>query len=175
MQITVENCRSININTLQKTIKRIIKREHPESTKEETHDLTLKELNKFNVNNQTFEYEAIENYLGGYRWFFKCPKCKKRSAKLFLPPIELVSRPQKYHCKGCHRLKNQSALQGQNNIFRRVTRPLRRLKDIENKIARGHLTKDKVNILLDEYEGIEQKLRSSPEYRLYAFKKKHDL
>jgi hypothetical protein len=139
------------------------------------HDLTLKKLNEFTANNQSFEYEPIENYLGGYRWFFKCPKCKKRSTKLFLPPKELSLRTQKYYCKNCHKLKNQSALQGQNNIFRKVTRPLKRLKDIEDKIARGHLTKDKIQILLDEYEGIEDQLRNSPEYRLYTFRLKHNL
>ena len=109
MQITVENCSSVDINTLQKTIKKIINRDYPESTQEEFYDLTLKELNKFTVNDQVFEYEAMENYLGGYRWFFKCPKCKKRCSKLFLPPIELATRVQKYYCKNCHKLKNQSA------------------------------------------------------------------
>lgn len=175
MQITVENCSAININTLQKTIKRIIRNDLPSATKQQIHDLTLEKLNEFTANEQIFEYEAMENYLGGYRWFFKCPKCKKRSTKLFLPPKELVSRSQKYYCKGCHKLKNQSALQGQNNIFRKVTRPLRRMKDIEEKIAGGHLTKERVQELLNEYERIEEKLRDSPEYRLYVFKIKHNL
>lgn len=175
MQITVENCKSVNINTLQKTIKRNINRDYPESTQQEIYDLTFAELNKFHANDQNFKYEAIENYLGGFRWFFLCPKCDRRCTKLFLPPVELTIKVQKFYCKYCHKLKNQSALQGQNNMYRKVTKPLKRMKEIEKKIARGHLTADKVQELLNEYELIEKELRRSPEYRLYKFKMTHDL
>lgn len=175
MQITVENCSSININSLQKTIKKLINRDYPDSTIEETHDHTLEELKKFTVNDQLFEYEALKNYLGGYRWFFLCPDCKKRASKLFLPPVGTLNRKQKYLCKACHRLKNQSALQGQNNIYRKVTKPLRRMKEIENKISRGHLKSEKVQELLDEHETLEKGLKASPEFRLYTFKQKHNL
>lgn len=175
MQITVENCKSVNINNLQKTIKRIINRDYPESTKKEFHDYTLEELKSFSVNGQIFEFESIENFLGGYRWFFKCPNCKKRCSKLFLPPLETVSKAYKYYCKNCHKLKNQSALQGQNNIYKKVTKPLKRMKEIEIKIGRGHLAANKVKELLNEYERIENRLKKSAEYRLYKFKKLHDL
>lgn len=175
MQITVENCKSVNINTLQKTVKRIINKDYPESTATEFYDYTLKELDKFTVNSQIFEYESLKNYLGGFRWFFKCPDCGKRCTKLFLPPLETPGKVYKYLCKTCHKLKNQSALQGQNNIYRKVTKPLKRMKEIEAKIARGHLTADRVKKLLNEYEKIEGRLKKSPEYRLYKFKKIHAL
>jgi hypothetical protein len=175
MQITVESCTSICVNTLQKTIKRIIDRDYPEADQDEIYSYTLAELRKFTVNGQYFEYSAQSNYLGGHRWFFLCPKCKNRANKLFLPPAGSRNKESKYLCKICHKLKNQSALMGQNHMYRKVTRPLKRLKEIEDKIARGHLKTDKVQDLLNEYEQLEKQLKESPEFRLYSFKKKHNL
>lgn len=174
MQLTVEACSQVCINPLQKTIRRIVNRDYPESTVEEIYNYVFKELQKFTVNDQFFEYEAIDNFLGGHRWFFRCPKCRKRASKLFLPP-EGTGREQKYLCKSCHKLKNQSALSGQNNMYRKVTRPLRKMKEIEDRIAKGHLKPSKTQELLDQYEELEKELKGSPEYRLYSFKKKHNL
>jgi hypothetical protein len=174
MQLTVEACSSVCINPLQRTIKRQVNRDYPESSTEEIYNYTLIELNKFSVNDQFFQFEAIKNFLGGYRWFFLCPKCNKRSSKLFLPP-EGMGRETKYFCKSCQRLKNQSALSGQNNMYRKVTRPLKKMKEIENKIAKGHLRGGKVEQLLDEHEKLDKELRGCQEYRLYTFKKKHNL
>lgn len=174
MQVTVESCSSVCINPLQRSIKKILNRDYPESSIEENYHHTLDELQKFTVNDQYFEFEAIKNYLGGYRWFFKCPKCKKKASKLFLPPVG-CGREQKYLCKFCHKLKNQSAIMGQNNMYRKVTKPLRRMKEIEEKIAKGHLKSEKVQELLDEYDSLEGELKKSPEFRLYTFKKKHKL
>jgi hypothetical protein len=50
-----------------------------------------------------------------------------------------------------------------------------RLKEIEKKLDRGYLSQDKVEKLLDEYDAIEKELKSTPEYRLYIFKKQHNL
>lgn len=174
MQLTVEKCTSININSLQKTIKKIIKRDYPDATVEEVYIHTSNELKEFSVNDQIFDYEALQNHLGGHRWFFLCPRCEKRASKLFLPP-EGMNREPRYLCKVCHKLKNQSALQGQNNMYRRVTKPLKRMKDIQNKIQRGHLKSEKVQALLEEHDNIEKELKESPEYKLYVFKKKHNL
>jgi hypothetical protein len=174
MQLTVEKCSSININSLQKAIKKLIKRDYPESSIEETYVYSQEELKKFAVNDQFFEYEALKNHLGGHRWFFLCPKCAKRASKLFLPP-ENGNRERKYLCKVCHRLKNQSALQGQNNMYRKVTKPLKRLKEIQDKINRGHLKSEKVQELLNEHDFLEKGLKDSPEYRLFTFKKKHNM
>lgn len=175
MQLTVEKCSSININTLQKAIKKIIKRDYPQSTVEEVYNHTQEELNKFSVNDQVFNYDALKNHLGGHRWFFVCPKCGNRASKLFHPPDGTVGREKKYLCKSCHRLKNQSALQGQNNMYRKVTKPLKRMKEIQNKISRGHLKSEKVQELLNEHDLLEKALKESPEYRLYSFKKRHQM
>jgi hypothetical protein len=174
MQTTVENCTSVCVNNLQKAIKKMIDRDYPEASQDETYSYMLNELKKFSVNNQYFEYTAQINYLGGHRWFFLCPNCKNRANKLFLPP-PTAKKEKKYLCKTCHKLKNQSALMGQNNMYRKVTRPLKRLKEIEDKIAGGHLKADKVQDLLNEYEILEKQLKESPEFRLYSFKKKHNI
>ena len=49
------------------------------------------------------------------------------------------------------------------------------MKEIENKISRGHLKGEKVQELLNEHEVLEKQLKDSPEFRLYTFKKKHNL
>jgi len=175
MQVTVESCFSVCINPLQKSIKKPLAKDYPGASVEEMYTHTLTELKKFAINDQTFEYEAIQNHLGGHRWFFLCPKCSSRASKLFLPPEVAQDRERRYLCKACHKLKNQSAIQGQNNMYRKVTRPLKRMREIEDKISRGHLKSDKVQELLDEYEQIEKVLKDSPEFRLYTFKKKHKL
>jgi len=175
MQLTVEKCSSININSLQKTIKKLIKRDYPDSSIEEVYTHSLEHLSKFTVNDQLFEYEALKNHLGGHRWFFLCPKCGNRASKLFLPPEGTGNREKRYLCKTCHKLKNQSALQGQNNMYRKVTKPLKRMKEIQDKINRGHLKSEKVQELLDEHDTLEQGLKDSPEYRLFMFKKKHNM
>ena len=134
----------------------------------------LTKRKKFKVNGQTFDYTAIKNKLGGYRWFFCCPKCGRRSSKLFLPP-EGSSKENLYLCKRCHKLKNQSSIFGQNSIYKRVTRPLKRLDNIAKRLERGYLSPERVKELLDEYDAIEKRLKSSQEYRLYAFKKKRGM
>jgi hypothetical protein len=175
MQVTVEACSSICMNTLQRQVKKIVDKDYPNATPQEVYDNVVKELKNFSVNNQTFDYFAHVNYLGGHRWFFLCPKCKNQAIKLFLPPETAPDREHLYLCKACHKLKNQSALMGQNNMYRKVTRPLRRLKEIEDKIARGHIKAEIVQKLLDEYESLEKHLKEAPEFRLYSFKKKHNL
>lgn len=173
MPVTVENCTSVNVFVLQKSIKKCIDRDYPNSTQEDIFKTMQTELSAFTLNGQVFEYEAVPNYLGGYRWFFKCPKCKIRASKLFLPPETATGLEQKYYCKNCHHLKNQSALMGQNNMYRKVTRPLKKMKEIEDRINKGHLKADKVQELLDQYEALEKQLKDSPEFRLYTFKKTH--
>lgn len=172
MTMTVEKCSSINIFSLLKEVKKQVNRDYPDTVSEELLKIVQEELSKFTINGQQFEYIAIDNYLGGYRWFFACPKCKNKASKLFLPPL---SGEQKYLCKNCHKLKNQSALMGQNNIYKKVSRPLKRMKEIEDKIHRGHLKTDAIQKLLDEYDKLEKDLKGSPEFRLYSFKKKHDM
>lgn len=64
---------------------------------------------------------------------------------------------------------------GQNKLYKKVTRPLKRMQEIRDKLERGHLTSKKIQELLDEYEKLEQEVKNCPEYRLYAFKKKQGI
>lgn len=173
-KITVEQCSSLSIAALQKAIRRTIERDYPGSTEQEVYSFTEEELKKFVINSQTFEYTSIKNILGGYRWFFICPKCKNRANKLFLPP-EGLNLERKYYCKNCHNIKNQSVLMGSNKVYKKVIRPLKRLKEIEDKISKGYLTNEAIQALLTEHEKIEDEIKSSTEYRLYLFKKKHGM
>ena len=170
--MTVESCSSIRISDLQTKIRRLIDQEYPESSEEEIFNHTQNELRKFTVNGQTFEYHSRKNHLGGYRWFFVCPKCKHNVDKLILPPPEAKGRERLYLCKGCHRLRNQSAVLSNNSMYQKVTKPMKRMKEIEDKLAAGHLSMDKVKEYLDEYESLENGLKSTTEYRLYMFRKK---
>lgn len=176
MQLTVEACESISIRDLQRAIKNVIAREKIEFTEDDTaDDFMAREFSKYTINGQTFKYTPISSFLGGHRWFFLCPHCDKKAFKLFLPPIKAVTRERKYLCKACHKLKNESALVGANQLYKAVMRPLKRLKEIEDRIARGHMKAERVQALLDEHELIEGRLKESPEYRLYAFKRKHGI
>lgn len=174
MRVTVESCHQLRISDLQTRIRKIILRDWPESTEEEVYNHTLEELKKFTTNDQTFEYEAQRNYLGGYRWYFLCPKCKKRVNRMILPP-EGTSFEMKYLCKVCHGIRNTSVVMGQSAMYTKVTRPLKRMKEIEDRIAAGHLPMDKAKELMDEYDLLEGQLKAEPEYRLYMFKKRHGM
>jgi len=175
MQVTVESCTQIRINELQKRVRKLIRRDYPDSSEEELYKYTLTELNRFTTNGQTFEYQAQRNHLGGHRWFFVCPRCKKRVNMLIMPPSEVKSKEHLFLCKNCHSIKNQSVVMGQNPMYLKVTRPLKRMKEIEDKIAVGHLSMDKVKGLLDEYDTLEASMKDTDEYRLYMFKKRHNM
>ena len=49
------------------------------------------------------------------------------------------------------------------------------MREIEDRIARGHMKSEVTQELLTEYEILEKQLKDSPEFRLFSFKKKHNL
>lgn len=174
MRLTLENCACLYVGTLQKTFKKKALKDNPDLQEEELYNDVQADLDEFTVNGQTFQYTSIRNRLGGHRWFFLCPKCTRRVSKLFLPP-KGNSLEQKYLCKNCHGLKNQSAVMGQNRIYRQVTKPLKRMRQIEKKLENGYLGSEQIKTLLDEYEAIENTMKNTPEYRLYVFKRTRNL
>jgi len=175
MKLVAEQCTIVSISSLQKEIRKLINKEDATANEEEVFHYTEQELNKFRINNQVFQYTFIKNKLGGYRWFFICEKCAGRVLKLFLPPEAFADYEHKYFCKECHSLLNESVMKANNSLYQKVIRPLRRLKEIELKLEKGHLTGQKVEELLNEYDKIELELKSRPEYRHYAFKKKRGM
>ena len=174
MKITVESCTSICIAKLQTSIKKQILQDYVDPNPDEIYSYTKQELDNFTTNGQTFKYWALPNVFGGHRWFFLCPKCSTKATKLFLPP-ENSPMEKKYLCKACHKLKNQSAVMGHNKLYKNVFQPMKRMKEIEDKLDRGYLGSDTVQKLLDEYDVLEKKMQSCQEYRLYKFKKKREL
>jgi hypothetical protein len=175
MKLLAEQCSAINVSTLQQKIRQVINLDRPDSSEEEIFKTTEEELNKFQVNNQTFSYTNIKNHLGGYRWFFICEKCKNRVQKLFLPPEVYSDYEHKYFCKACHKLRNESVMKANNKIYKKVIRPLKKLQEIESKLEKGHLKESKVEELLNEYDRLEQEMKNCLEYRQYVFKKKRGL
>lgn len=175
MKLLVEQCTSISISDLQKEIRRTIDQDNPGATEEEIYKITADELNKFRVKNQSFKFFAMNNRLGGHRWFFVCGDCDRKAQKLFLPPEEDTEHSHKFSCKTCHGLVNESVMKANNNIYKKVVRPLQQLRKIEAKLEKGHLTSEKVQQLLDEYDVIEQEMKNTPEYRHYVFKKKRGM
>ena len=115
MNLCVEQCNSISCSDLQTSIRKIIKKEYPDSSIQETFEHTQEELKKFSIDGQYFEYSYYENQLGGYRWFFLCSKCHNKVNKLFLPPKVHTEFEQLYLCKNCHGLKNESVVRANNN------------------------------------------------------------
>lgn len=174
MRIMVEQCTCINISHLQKTIRKIATREDPTIKNDDLFEYTKIELERFTVNEQTFKYDYMQNILGGYRWFFLCDKCGNRAVKLFLPP-EGCNLEQRYLCKHCHNIKNESVVRANNALYKRVIRPLKRLREIEAKLEKGHLSAELTDKLMDEYDAIEKEMKSTREYRLYAFRKKRGM
>ena len=175
MKLLAEQCSVISISTLQKKIRKVIDQDKPESSDEEIFKFTEEELNKFQVNGQKFSYTFMKAWLGGYRWFFTCEKCKERVQKLFLPPEVYKEYEHKYLCKTCHNLCNESVVKANKPIYRKVIRPLKRLQEIETMLEKGHLRENKIEELLNEYDQIEQEMKNTLEYRQYVFKKKRGM
>ena len=175
MKLVAEQCSIISISNLQKTIRKIINRNDPEASEDEIFKYTEQELQKFKVNDQPFEYTFIKNQLGGYRWFFVCEKCKGRAQKLFLPPEAYKTYTHQYLCKKCHGLLNESVMKSNNSLYKKVIKPLKKLRKIEEQLEKGHLQEKKIEELLNEYDTIDREMKTCPEYRLYAFKKKRGI
>jgi hypothetical protein len=138
------------------------------------HSLMLLRLKRFSINEQTFEYRSKKNYLGGFRWYVLCPRCRKPNLKLYLPN-RYKDKEQLYLCKKCHGLKNSSSLSGATNKYKKVLKPLKRLETIKIILLSKGISPEKADPLLEEYERIERELKASPEYKLYKFQNEHSI
>ena len=137
------------------------------------HEMMLKSLKKFTLNEQIFDYKSFKNNLGGFRWYVLCPQCGALCLKLYLPN-KYKDKEQQYLCKDCHGLKNSSSLLGATNKYKKVVRPLKRLELIKVALMRKSMNSEKAKPLLEEYEKIERELLNSPEYRLWKFQREHN-
>lgn len=170
--IPVEDTVKYNFSTLGRKIREELKGRFPEAGSEELRKLILKNLKKFSINGQTFEYTYRGNHMGGERWYVSCPKCGKPCINLYLPSHN-ESREQRYLCQNCHVLKNKSAIMGACTKYKKVVRPLKRLENIKHALMKKNITPERAEPLLDAYERIEKELERSPEYRLYKFQQEH--
>jgi len=170
--LPVESAACYNFSVLVRKVKEELKKRFPKTSHEEFLGLMYKNLSKFSINNQEFEYSHQNNYLGGARWFVKCPKCGKNCFRLYLPKEE-SGRERLYLCKVCHDLKNASSLMGASKKYKHVVKPLKQLEKIKIALLKKGMTAEKAAPLLDAYEKIENQLASNSEYRLWKFQQKH--
>jgi hypothetical protein len=174
MHLIAEQCTQLYAVALQREIRKVIDREHPRATSNEVYQITKEEIEKFTINDQKFHFTSIKNQLGGYRWFFVCEQCQRRVSKLFIPPTRFPNVVHRYLCKKCHNIKNHSTLHANNNIYRKVLNPLKKLRRIEDKLNK-RLSPAKISYYLDLYDKIEKEMKASAEYRLYSFKKRRGM
>ncbi len=168
----IESTVCFTFNNLLKKVKTFLKKQYPHASVDMINYQLKESLKLFSINNQFFEYDAIPNTLGGLRWFILCPKCGKKSLKLFLPKLD--DREPLYLCKDCHKLKPNSMLLCNNKKYAHITRPLSRMEKIKKQLLRKkNMNPEELEKLFKEYDRIEQRLITSPEYRLWMFKKEH--
>lgn len=99
-----------------------------------TDDLYLMTLHHSGVV-QYIHLEATAPNYGGLRWWFSCPRCERRSAKLYLPP-----RQDLFACRTCHRLSYESAQAAGSFAYRLFQSDARRL-GVSTRTAREWLRK----------------------------------
>lgn len=168
----IESTTCFNFNNLCSKIKKDLLKKNGNLRGKALDKQIVDSLKTFAINDQTFEYTSSKNHLGGRRWYVKCPKCKSLCLKLYLP-TKYSDREQKYQCRDCHKLKNESLLLGNSTKYRKVVKPLKRLEKLRSMLLKKGLDPLKAKPILDEYERVEKDLSSSPEYRLYRFQKEH--
>ena len=169
---SVESAACFAFNVLIKKIKKKLKEDNPNDSKEDILDKVSKSLKTFELNGQNFEFTYVRTYLDGVRWYVKCPKCGNLSFKLYLPKKD-SNKEQLYLCKDCHKLKNISSLMGNSKKYTKVYKPLKKLEKIRSLLLRKGITPQKAKPLLDTYERIEKELSTSSEYRLWKFQREH--
>jgi len=169
----VESATCFAFNTLVQKIKKEIHKKHPEITDfNKVNEIIYQGLCAFTINGQKFEFESKNNYLGGCRWFVKCPKCGKPKMHLYMP-VKNPEKEQKYYCRNCHALRNVSLLLGNTARYINIIKPLRRLQKLRRKLTSSRISIAKAKPLLEEYERLEKELLASPDYRLWKFQMEH--
>jgi hypothetical protein len=169
--IATESAVAFNFLNLVKKIRAHLKELFPNASGDA---LTVKigiSLNEFTINNQLFKYTSLPNGFGGSRWYVLCPRCGKRSSKLYLPKAR--DREPLYLCNVCHKLKPSSLLLGNQKKYKEITKPLKRLESIKKRLLKKTLSTKVAGELLDEYTKLEKQLADTPEYKLWKFKKEH--
>lgn len=166
-----ESAKCFSFSNLIGKVKTELKEKHPGISNEILFGLVTKSLSTFKLNGQTFEYSSQDNYLGGNRWYIKCPMCGDKCLKLFLPD-NLEGRQPLYACKECHKLKNTSAILGTTSKYLNVIKPLKRLEGLKKQLLKKTMKPWRAQELIEEYERIERSLESSPEYRHWKFQQR---
>ncbi len=159
---SIETAKCISINKLVKNTKESILKNptYKEFSIEEIYKITLDRLNSITIEGQNFQFESVPNRLGGYRWFVKCPDCGKKVLKLYT-----TKDKNQYLCKECQNLKSPSSLYGSTTRYKEVIKPMLKMEKIKEKLKTSKISERKTNDLLDEYDRLNNKWKSSTLYR----------
>lgn len=160
---SVDQAHCLDMNKIVSKVKKDIKTKFPEISTEKLHETIGLNLAAINIGGQTFGFENIPNKFGGFRWMIQCPKCGKRSLKLYLPQ-SIQGREQKYFCKKCHDLRPPSSLYGSTKRYKEIVKPMRRMERIKELLSSNPSSK-KAESLIDEYESLEQVVKGSTFYK----------
>ena len=167
---SVESAHCLKVQNIVNAIKTSALDKNPDMSADNLQNLVGEQISSFKINNQEFKFSSSKNHLGGHRWYIHCPECGKKSLKLYKPEDEEGAEETKpYLCKECHNLKSPSSLHGPTRMYREVIRPLRRMKQIRERLDRP-ISSKKAAALVEEYEKLEKQLRESDQYKIYKFK-----
>jgi hypothetical protein len=181
---STDSASCIEINLISKEIKELILKTSPEIPQNDKgHKLRqskelLEKMEKamvdLEIEGQKFEYYSYPNFLGGVRWFFKCPGCSKRFLKLYKPTLE-PEKVQKYLCTECHDLKTPSALYGPSHKYTDIIRPQKQLEKIRRKIKNTKRISDsELRGLMEEHDRIKREMEASPTWLKMRFSLEND-
>lgn len=160
---SIEDANCLDVNRLVAGIKKAIVKSYKGLDADTVRAEVGKNLGVFKVEEQSFNFTSIENKLGGIRWMVFCPKCESRVIKLYLPEVD--GGESRYLCKDCHNLRPPSALYGPTRRYKELIRPQRRMEKIKTKLRNTNLSDAHTKDLLDEYDKLDEQVRSSTFYR----------
>jgi phage terminase large subunit GpA-like protein len=166
---SIESAHCLKVQNIVNAIKTSVVKKNPDVSSDKVQQIVNAQIPKFSINSQSFEFSSTDNHLGGKRWYIHCPKCGKKSLKLYKPEDK-----EQYLCKSCHNLKSPSSLHGPTKMYQEVIRPLRRMKKIKEMLDRP-ISSKKAAALVKEYDKLEKELNNSDQYEIWKFREKNNI
>jgi hypothetical protein len=119
-------------------------------------------LGLVNTSQQFFLHSTPLNF-GGVRWWFSCPRCRRRCAKLYLP------RASAFLCRKCHNLTYESCIEGKSTTAFLADIGSRQglsLAEVKHAIAEDGRARNKWRRKRDRRAGYRGRLQEIPEKSL---------
>jgi hypothetical protein len=127
----------------------------------ELHRLSPSEicLGLVNTSQRVYLHPTPLNF-GGVRWWFCCPGCRRRCAKLYLP------RASAFRCRLCHDLSYQSCQEGTASLIEIAAQLGLCLSDLKREIAEDTRARNKWRRKRDRRAGYKGRQQEMPEKSL---------